>query len=176
MLPPFNFKEWIENNRDKLKPPVCNTELYEAGDFIIMVVGGPNTRKDYHDDAGPEFFYQIEGDMTLRIREDGKAKDIPIKEGEVFLLPPHIHHSPQRTEGSVGLVIERKRTEDELDGFVWYCDECDEKLYEEYIPLTSIVEDLPKVFNNFWDSTGHRTCDNCGHYLLKPGEEVKEAS
>lgn len=176
MLAPFNFKEWIENNRDKLKPPVCNTELYEAGDFIIMVVGGPNTRKDYHDDAGPEFFYQIEGNMTLRIRENGKPKDIPINEGEVFLLPPHVPHSPQRTENSVGLVIERKRTEEELDGFQWYCDECHHKIYEEYIPLKNIVTDLPQVFKRFWDSEENRTCDECRAVLQKPGEAMKKAS
>jgi len=176
MLPPFNFQKWIEENREKLKPPVCNQELYAGEDFIVMVVGGPNARKDYHDDAGPEFFYQIEGDMVLRIRENGKAKDIEIKEGEVFLLPPHVHHSPQRFENTVGLVVERKRTTEELDGFIWYCDECDEKLYEEYLTLESIVDDLPKVFKNFWDSEEHRTCKNCSAFQEKPGDEIKKAS
>lgn len=170
MLPPFNFKEWIEQNRDKLKPPVCNQELYAGEDFIVMVVGGPNSRKDYHDDAGPEFFYQVEGDMVLRTMQDGKPVDIPIKEGEVFLLPPHVPHSPQRFENTVGLVIERKRNSDELDGFQWYCDSCHHKLYEEYIPLTSIVDDLPKVFERFWSNEAHRTCEKCGDVLQKPGQ------
>ena len=168
MLPPFNLQKWIEDNRDSLKPPVRNKELYEAGDFIIMVVGGPNSRKDYHDDAGPEFFYQVEGDMVLRIMENGKPKDIKIREGDVFLLPPHVPHSPQRFENTVGLVIERKRTPDELDGFQWYCDECHFKLYEEYIPLKSIVKDLPVVFERFWSSEENRTCKNCGAVLQKP--------
>ncbi len=168
MLPPFNLHEWIEKNRDSLKPPVRNKELYEAGDFIIMVVGGPNSRKDYHDDAGPEFFYQVEGDMVLRIMENGKPKDIRIKEGEVFLLPPHVPHSPQRFENTVGLVIERKRTSEELDGFQWYCDGCNAKLYEEYIPLKSIVKDLPVVFERFWSSDKNRTCKECGAVLQKP--------
>lgn len=167
MLPPFNFKQWIDDNRDKLKLPVCNQQVYEADDFIVMVVGGPNARKDYHDDASEEFFYQIEGDMVLRIREDGKPKDIKIKEGKIFLLPAHVHHSPQRFENTVGLVIERKRNEDELDGFVWYCDSCDTKIHEEYISLKSIVEDLPKVFSNFWDNEGNRTCNACGDVLQK---------
>lgn len=168
MLPPFNLQKWIEDNRDSLKPPVRNKELYEAGDFIIMVVGGPNSRKDYHDDAGPEFFYQVEGDMVLRIMENGKPRDIKIREGEVFLLPPHVPHSPQRFENTVGLVIERKRTKDELDGFQWYCDACHTKLYEEYIPLKSIVKDLPVVFERFWSSEENRTCKECGAVLQKP--------
>lgn len=168
MLPPFNLQQWIEDNRESLKPPVRNKELYEAGDFIIMVVGGPNNRKDYHDDAGPEFFYQIKGDMVLRIRENGRPKDITIKEGEVFLLPGHVHHSPQRFEDTVGLVIERKRTKDELDGFLWYCDECHEKIHEEYVPLQSIVDDLPKVFERFWGSLENRTCKKCGAVMEKP--------
>ena len=124
IIPPINFKKWIDENRELLKPPVCNKVVYEDTEFIIMVVGGPNTRKDYHVDEGEEFFYQLEGKMTLRIIEDGKPKDIHINEGEIFLLPPKVPHSPQRYENSIGLVIERKRTKDELDGFQWYCDKC----------------------------------------------------
>ena len=109
MIPPLNFKKWIDSNRKKLKPPVCNQVVYEDTDFIIMVVGGPNSRKDYHVNPGEEFFYQVEGDMTLRIMKNGLPKDINIKEGDIFLLPPLVPHSPQRYENTVGLVIERKR-------------------------------------------------------------------
>lgn len=173
MLPPINFKQWIDDNRDKLKPPVCNQVVYKDHEFIIMVVGGPNTRKDYHHNKGEEFFYQIEGDMVLRIIEEGKPKDIRIKEGEIFLLDADVPHSPQRFENTVGMVIERRRNEGEMDGFQWYCDECHTKLHEEYIPLKNIVDDLPKVFANFWDSEENRTCDNCGAVLQKP--EAKAA-
>ena len=168
LMPPINFKKWIDDNRDKLKPPVANRELYEMGDFIIMVVGGPNNRKDFHDDAGEEFFYQIEGDMVLRVQENGKPRDIKIREGETFLLPSHVHHSPQRFANTIGLVIERKRAKDELDGFVWYCEKCNQKLYEEYIPLGNIVTDLPKVFDRFWSNDKNRTCKNCGCVMEKP--------
>lgn len=168
ILPPINLQQWVEDNRDSLKPPVCNKQVYDVGDFFIMVIGGPNIRKDYHDDAGEEFFYQLEGNMVLRIIEDGRPKDIEINQGEVFLLPAHIHHSPQRFANTVGLVIERKRAVDELDGFIWYCDECHEKIYEQYIPLKSIVDDLPKVFSAFWESEQNRTCGRCGHVLQKP--------
>ncbi len=120
ILPPINFKEWIEDNRELLKPPVGNKCVYEDAEFIVMVVGGPNSRKDYHYDLGEEFFYQIEGDMLLKIKDGDEFKDISIKEGEIFLLPPKTPHSPQRFENTVGLVIERTRKEDELDGFQWY--------------------------------------------------------
>ena len=176
IVPPFNFKEWIENNRDALQPPVCNKLVYEDAEFIVMVVGGPNTRKDYHDDAGEELFYQLEGDMLLKTMQDGERVDIPIKEGEIFLLPPHVPHSPQRFENTVGLVIERKRTEEELDGFIWYCDNCNEKLYEEYIKLENIVTQLPQVFENYWSSDDNRTCKACGAYQLKPEEEAKKSA
>ncbi|MFW0778168.1 MAG: 3-hydroxyanthranilate 3,4-dioxygenase [Rickettsiales bacterium] len=172
MLAPFNFQKWIDDNREKLKPPVCNKQLYEMGDFIIMVVGGPNTRKDYHEDVGEEFFYQIEGDMVLRIMEDGKPKDITIKEGEVFLLPPMIHHSPQRFENTVGLVVERKRHKGEMDGFIWYCDKCHHQLYRDEVQLTNIVDDLPKVFSGFWDSEENRTCKKCGHVMPLPEKKA----
>jgi len=133
-----------------------------------MVVGGPNTRKDYHIDEGEEFFYQLEGNMILRIIENGKHKDINIDEGEIFLLPQRIPHSPQRFENTVGLVVERKRREDELDAFQWYCDECHDLLYEKYFPLTNIVTQLPPIFEGFWNDDNARTCKNCNAYLVKP--------
>ena len=129
-LTPINFKQWIKEHRDLLKPPVGNKLVYEDSEFIIMVVGGPNARKDYHYEEGEEFFYQLEGDITLKVVENGVPRDIPIREGEIFLLPPHVPHSPQRPPNTVGLVIERKRDKEELDGFQWYCEKCGNKLYE----------------------------------------------
>jgi len=168
MLPPFNFMKWIEEHRAELKPPVGNKAIYHEGDFIIMAVGGPNVRKDYHDDPGDEFFYQIEGNMVLRIMEDGKPKDVEIKQGEMFLLPAHVRHSPQRQANTVGLVIERKRQLGELDGFMWYCDNCHTMLHEAFLQLQNIVKDLPAVFDRFWSNEDARTCKNCGHVMPLP--------
>ena len=167
MIPPINFNEWIEENRDLLKPPVCNKVVYEDTELIIMVVGGPNSRKDYHIDEGEEFFYQIEGDMILRIMETGESKDINIKEGEIFLLPPRVPHSPQRFSNTVGLVIERKRNKDELDGFQWYCDTCNNLLHQEFFHLVDIVKQLPPIFENFWENNELCKCNNCGSTLEK---------
>ena len=165
----FNFKNWIDEHRDLLKPPVGNKLVYQnTDDFIIMVVGGPNARKDYHYNEGEEFFYQIEGDIILKIIEDGKPKDISIKEGEIFLLPAKVPHSPQRTAGSIGLVIERHRKEGEKDGFQWHCEHCNHKLYEEYFELTDIVSQLPKVMKTFYSSEELRTCKKCGTVMQKP--------
>src|SRR5262245_15162489 len=103
-LPPINFKQWINDHRHLLKPPVGNKMVYEDADFIVMVVGGPNARKDYHYDEGEEFFYQLEGDITVKIVEDGTPRDVKIREGEIFLLPPKVPHSPQRPANTIGLV------------------------------------------------------------------------
>ena len=168
MLPPINFKSWIEENRHLLKPPIGNKVVYEDTELIIMVVGGPNTRKDYHIDEGEEFFYQLEGGMVLRIMENGKPKDLAINEGEIFLLPPKVPHSPQRFENTVGLVVERKRRKGELDAFQWYCDECNELLYEKYFQLTDIVKQLPPIFEGFWNNNTARSCKSCSAYLEKP--------
>ena len=168
MIPPINFKNWIDENRHLLKPPVGNQVVYKNTEFIIMVVGGPNIRKDYHIDEGEEFFYQIEGNMILRIRENGKPKDVPINEGEIFLLSPKIPHSPQRFENTVGLVVERKRHANEMDGFQWYCDKCHALLYNKFIALTDIVKQLPPLFDEFWNNEDARTCKKCNAYLEKP--------
>ncbi len=160
---PFNFKQWINDHRDVLKPPVGNKKVFhDNDDFIVMVVGGPNARKDYHYEEGEEFFFQLEGDIVLKIIEDGKPVDIPIKEGEIFLLPPRIPHSPQRSAGSIGLVIERYRRDGEKDGFLWYCENCNHKLHETYFELTNIETQLPKVMKEFYESEALRTCKECG--------------
>ncbi len=166
---PINLLGWVEENRHLLKPPVGNKAI-ENGDFIVMVVGGPNNRNDYHWDEGPEWFYQLEGEMVLKVMEDGAVRDIPIRAGEIFLLPPRIPHSPQRMPGSVGLVVERKRLEHELDGCLWFCPSCNHKVYEEFFHLKNIETDLPKVFERFYSSLEHRTCGQCGtvHPLPQP--------
>jgi len=126
------------------------------------------SRKDYHYEEGEEFFYQLEGDITLKVVENGVPRDIPIREGEIFLLPPHVPHSPQRPANTVGLVIERKRDKEELDGFQWYCEKCGNKLYEEFIPLTNIVTQLPPIFDRFYSNNEHCTCKKCGTKMLRP--------
>ena len=173
MLPaPLNLPAWIEEHRHLLKPPVGNKCVYD-GDFIVMVVGGPNARTDYHWDEGPEWFYQLEGEMVLRIQEEdasGKlaVRDIPIRAGETFLLPPRTPHSPQRMADSIGLVIERKRLPHEKDGLLWFCEKCNHKLYEEYFVLDSIEKDFPPVFERYYGSKQARTCSNCGHVDQPP--------
>ena len=142
--------------------------VYEDGDFMIMVVGGPNSRKDYHVDPVEEFFYQLEGDMILKIMEGGKRVDVPIKEGEIFLLPKNVPHSPQRFENTVGLVVEYQREEGALDAFQWYCDECDEMLHEVTLDLENIVTQLPPLFDAYWKNMDARTCESCGALQEKP--------
>ena len=166
---PFNLFDWIKDNRELLKPPVGNQQLYIGNkDFIVMIVGGPNSRKDYHVNNGEELFFQLQGDITLKIIEEGQPKDVSIKEGEMYLLSPNIPHSPQRPAETVGLVIERYRKEGELDAFEWYCESCNHKLYKESFPLTDIVKQLPVVMRNYYDSEAHRTCDECGTLMQKP--------
>ena len=162
LIPPLNFKKWIEENRNLLKPPVGNKMVYEDGDFMIMVVGGPNSRKDYHVDPVEEFFYQLEGDMLLKLMDNGKRMDLPIKEGEISLLPKNVPHSPQRFENTVGLVVEYQREEGDLDAFQWYCDECDNLTHEVRLDLEDIVLQLPPLFEKYWNSVESRTCDSCG--------------
>ena len=168
ITPPINFNNWIEEHRHLLKPPVGNRVVYDEGDFMIMVVGGPNSRKDYHVDTVEEFFYQLEGDMLLKIMEDGKRVNIPIKEGEIFLLPKNVPHSPQRFKDTVGLVVEYQREEGALDAFQWYCDECNEMLHKVTLDLENIVTQLPPLFDAYWNSMDARTCESCGAIQQKP--------
>ncbi len=166
---PFNLKKWIDENRHLLKPPVGNQQVYKANkDFIVMVVGGPNARKDYHLEEGEELFYQIEGDISVWIQEDGVAKEMVIREGDMFLLPPHVPHSPRRPANTIGLVIERYREEKETDACMWFCENCNNKMHEESFPLKDIVTQLPQILNNFYADESLRTCKECGAVMQAP--------
>jgi 3-hydroxyanthranilate 3,4-dioxygenase len=159
---PFNLQRWIDQNRELLKPPVGNKLLYQDSGLIVMAVGGPNARKDFHHDPGEEFFHQIEGDMVLRTVQNGRVTDVTIHAGEVFLLPAEVPHSPQRPAGSVGIVVERRRSPEELDGFSWYCENCGHQLYLERVAVRNIETQLPDIFARFYSSIQHRTCSRCG--------------
>ena len=160
---PFNLQKWINENRNLLKPPVGNKNLYkEAGDYIVMIVGGPNARKDYHYNETEELFYQLEGDILVKTQQEGKCVDVPIKAGEMFLLPAKTPHSPIRSEGSVGLVIEVIRKDKKMeDGLLWFCENCNNKLHETYFELEDIEQDFLPRFKTFYSSKKLRTCEKC---------------
>ncbi len=169
-LSAFNFQEWIDEHRHLLKPPVGNKLIWEDAGLMAFVVGGPNQRTDYHDDPVEEFFYQLEGDMVLKIHDNGDFYDVVIREGEVFMLPAHARHSPQRPmAGSVGLVIEPKRPPGEKDAFEWYCFECGALVHRAEVLLQSIVEDLPPLYETFYADQDARTCPDCS--AVHPGKE-----
>ncbi len=163
MTPPtFNLKAWIDENRHLLKPPVGNQMVWQDREFLVMVVGGPNRRKDFHVEDGEEFFYQVEGDIAVRVMEDGQVREISIKEGEIFLLPARVPHSPQRPENTVGLVIERKRRPGEIDHLRWYCESCGELLHDAAFELVDLGRQLKPLILEFERSESLRTCRACG--------------
>lgn len=168
-LKAFNLHQWIEQNKDKLKPPVGNAQVWEDGEFMVTVVGGPNQRRDYHDDPTEEFFYQLRGNVFLRlIEEAGKPPiEVPIREGEIFLLPKHVRHSPQRGADTIGLVIEMPRPEGALDAFEWYCQNCHNLVHRAEVRLKSLVRDLPPLFERFYSDEEIRRCKHCG--TVHPG-------
>lgn len=170
-MPPlqaFNLHCWIDRNRPSLRPPIGNKRIFLDGDLIIMVVGGPNTRKDYHVDPGQEFFYQLEGDMVLRTIEQERRVDVTIREGEVLLIPPRLPHSTQRGANTIGLVIERRRQPEEFDGFQWFCERCDRLLHEEFFALADIEQQFQAILSSFYASPERRTCATCKAVLEEP--------
>jgi len=167
LFPTINFKQWIEDNRELLKPPVGNKAIYNE-DYIVMVVGGPNSRKDYHLNQTPEFFYQVEGDIVLKVIDEGVQKDIHIREGDVYYLPPNIPHSPQRGPNTIGLVIEQKREDDMDDGLAWFCENCHNELYREPFKLNNIEKDMPIIFDKYYSDLEKRTCAKCSEVMVPP--------
>jgi 3-hydroxyanthranilate 3,4-dioxygenase len=161
---PFNLNQWITENRHLLKPPVGNKNLYvDSGDYIVMIVAGPNARKDYHYNETEELFYQLEGNITVYIQENGEKKALELSAGDMYLHPAKTPHSPNRSENSIGLVIERKRSgKGFTDGLLWFCDNCNHKLHEAYFELRDIEKDFLPHFKEFYNSETLRTCKKCG--------------
>jgi 3-hydroxyanthranilate 3,4-dioxygenase len=170
-LKPFDFPAWIDSNEHLLKPPLGSKLVFEEADMIVMAIGGPNSRVDFHDDPVEELFYQLRGDMVLKIADGGEIYDVRINEGEVFMLPGRVRHSPQRpVPGSVGLVVESPRVDGMLDGFEWFCFECKNLVHRIEVAVVDIVADLPPLYEAFYADEAARTCDNCG--ALHPGKEA----
>lgn len=161
---PFNLNQWIEEHRHMLKPPVGNKNIYvDSEDYIVMIVGGPNARKDYHYNETEELFYQLEGSAKVIIQEEGHRKEFILNAGDMYLHPSKTPHSPVRSENSVGLVIERKRAgKGFTDGLLWFCDTCNHKLHEVYFELHDIEKDFLPHFKHFYNSKELRTCSKCG--------------
>jgi 3-hydroxyanthranilate 3,4-dioxygenase len=174
----LNLKKWIEANKDNLKPPVSNKQLFTgADDVILFVSGGPNTRNDFHVNPTEELFYQLKGDIALRVRplDGAKPHDVIIREGDLFLLPRWVPHRPQRPAGTVGLIAEFPRGRDAQghpneDALRWYCPECDALVYEAKWVLKKIDEDLKIIMNDFWDGpVERRTCRECDTVIVRAG-------
>ncbi len=165
----INVTQWISGNEQLLKPPVNNKTMAVGEDFIVMVVGGPNARTDFHVDPYEEWFYQLRGNMHVNLMTDDGPQTVHIREGDTWLLPRNTPHSPQRPEaGSIGLVIERIREEGTPEKFQWYCGNCSALVHEVELQVRDIVVDLPPVFAAFYDDVQARTCPNCG--TVHPGK------
>ncbi|KAH7956889.1 3-hydroxyanthranilate 3,4-dioxygenase [Rhipicephalus sanguineus] len=169
----YNLNQWVEDNKAYFLPPICNKMMHSDGQLKVFCVGGPNVRPDYHLEEGEEFMYMLRGDMLLKVVEHGKVKDVVISEGEVFLLPGRIPHSPQRRANTVGLVIERERTQQELDCMRFYTDEsCQEILYERWLQCDDLTQKLANLLNEFMASEEHRTRKpGPKSFLVKPAYE-----
>ena len=165
----FNFQKWIAENEQFLKPPVSNKQLFDhPTGMTVMIVGGPNARVDFHDDPVEEFFYQLKGDMVLKVADNGNFYDVPIRQGDVFLLPAHVRHSPQRPAGSIGLVVEAARPH-ERDAFEWYCFECGALVHRIEVKVQHLVKDLPPLYESFYHDEAARKCKQCG--AVHPGKK-----
>jgi len=162
-LASFNLMQWVDENRPLLKPPMLNKPIWRDRDFIVMILAGPILRNDYHVNPYEELFYQLEGDMSLKVVEDGRLREVPIPEGNIFLLPPRVPHSPQRpVPGSIGLVVERNRTGGVKDAFEWYCERCATRVHRGELELARLGTERPLLFDAYYGGVANGACPGCG--------------
>ena len=168
VAPPINLRKWVEEHRDELKPPVGNKYVYDGQDFFVMVIGGPNARNDFHVTNSEEYFYQLQGDIIVRIREGGEIKDVPVREGETFFIPGNVPHSPTRPPGTIGVVVERRRPPGEMEHLQFYCETCGDLVYDMEFDCKDIVEHFAQAMEAFWADPALGTCKKCGSRVEKP--------
>ncbi len=168
---PFNLMQWIEDHKEEFKAPVMNKQFYkEANDVIVFVSMGPNTRNDYHVNPTEELFFQLKGDIAVRIRPlDGSPPhEVVIREGEMWLLPRLVPHRPQRPADTLGLIVEFPRPEGTQDGLRWYCENDTHLVHEATFRLKHVDADLHKIMDEFWNGPEDiRTCKECGTIITR---------
>ncbi|KAI7767004.1 hypothetical protein LZL87_013342 [Fusarium oxysporum] len=156
---PLNFPRWLAANSDRLQPPVSNFCLYDGKDFILQVVGGPNTRNDFHVNSTEEWFCQIKGSMLLLLIEDNQIRHVTIREGEMFLVD-------LRTADTVGLVMEMVRPWPSLDCLRWYCTKGNHSeptlIHSESFYVSNLVKQLIDPIERWRRDEKRRTCPKCG--------------
>ena len=169
-LSAFNFQKWIDEHKHLLKPPVGNQLIWRDSQFIIMILGGPNARRDFHIDPSDEVMYMIKGEMRLHYRTpEGKEEVTILSEGSTIFTPAGVPHSPRFPPDAFVFIIERNRRDGEIDRFQWYCPSCDDLLHEEtFLVGDYAVDPVSKAYQNFFDSEEFRTCEKCGEVMPKP--------
>lgn len=165
---PVNLDAWVAQNRHLMKPPVGNKYLYSGKDFFVMIIAGPNARNDFHMTNSEEFFIQLKGDIVVRIRDKDGLRDIPVREGETFFIPPNVPHSPQRGPNTIGLVVERRRPETEPEHLMFFCAKCSELVYDKEFICKDIVQHFATAMEEFWADPALCTCKKCGTRVMKP--------
>jgi 3-hydroxyanthranilate 3,4-dioxygenase len=166
---PINLKNWIEENREKFKPPVSNRYLYEGRDFFVMVIKGPNARNDFHLVDSEEYFYQLKGDIKVRVREGERIVDHIVRQGDTFFIPPNVPHSPQRPPDTIGVVVERRRPPGEMEHVIFYCENCGALVEDIHFDCADIVQHFSQAMLDFWNDDARRTCKKCGKKVEQPG-------
>jgi 3-hydroxyanthranilate 3,4-dioxygenase len=159
----FNLLSWISENPHELKPPIGANTVFREDDFMVTVVGGPNARTDYHVNPTEEFFFQLEGTVTIRIQHEGKPHDVLLPAGHIYLLAANIPHAPIRGPNTVGLIVERIRKNGMKDTHRWYCESCNNILFEKTVQIDVIERDMPPVFEAYYGNPANQVCKKCGH-------------
>ena len=172
VLTPINLKKWIDENRELFKPPVSNRYVYDGRDFFVMVILGPNARNDFHQVESEEFFFQLKGDIKVRIREGDHIVDHLVREGETFFIPPNVPHAPVRPPDTIGMVVERRRPPGEREHVIFYCDKCEALVEDIDFDCADIVQAFSQAMLDFWADDARRTCKSCGNKIEK-AEPVK---
>ena len=160
--------KWVEKYRAEMKPPVSNKYLYDGEDFFVMIINGPNARNDFHVTNSEEFFYQLKGDIVVRIVEDGNIKDVIVREGNTFFVPGNVPHSPTRPPGTLGMVVERRRPPGETEHLQFYCENCQQLVHDLEFDCKDIVNHFAQAMEDFWADPELSTCKNCGTRVTKP--------
>ena len=82
----------------------------ELNDSYVKLVKFQGDFMWHHHDHEDELFLVIQGEMRMKLRENGAEREIMVRPGEFIIIPRGVEHMPSAAEETQVMLLEPKTT------------------------------------------------------------------